>query len=237
DVTSFEGMCDLMAQEQFLDMSNDDIKECLWDKKIDSAHSLAAYADLYEQSQISRGARKIGTQGVQVAERNNPGCSLGGYQKGKPETTPFHQGQPKAPPTPQGKPQIPYRPTTPFSSNPSHATDQSARRCFKCNELGHVKANCPKNPNRIQFISPGSHQRSSGLDSSQIPSERRETVSVGRKKVTAWRDTGAQVSAIHQSLVDPSLINPEAQVTIQPFKLGQPCEASQEGGNGHPQPG
>ncbi|CAM4695659.1 unnamed protein product [Lepidochelys olivacea] len=48
--------------------------------------------------------------------------------------------------------------------------------------------------------------------------KRRETVSVGGKKVTAWRDTGAQVSAIHASLVEPNLINPEIQVTIQPFK-------------------
>ncbi|KAG6925875.1 hypothetical protein G0U57_013148, partial [Chelydra serpentina] len=178
-----------MAQEQFLNMSKDDIKQCLWDKKMDSADNLAAYADQYEQSQISRGARKFGTQGVQEAERNNPGHSLGRYQKGKPETTPHHQGQPKAP---QGKPQTPYCPTTPFSSNPPRPTDQSAGCCFKCNELGHVKANCPKIPNRVQFIAPGSHQRSSGPDASQIPLERRETVSVGGKKVTAWRDTGAQ---------------------------------------------
>ncbi|CAM2105001.1 unnamed protein product [Caretta caretta] len=59
---------------------------------------------------------------------------------------------------------------------------------------------------------------STGPDTSQIPLEWRETVSVGGKKVTAWRDTGAQVSAIHASLVDPNLINPEIQVTIQPFK-------------------
>ncbi|XP_053898819.1 nematocyst expressed protein 3-like [Malaclemys terrapin pileata] len=42
-------------------------------------------------------------------------------------------------------------------------------------------------------------------------------MSVGGKKVITWRDTGAQVSAIHQSLVDPKFINPEALVTIQPF--------------------
>ncbi|XP_074800688.1 uncharacterized protein LOC141982459 [Natator depressus] len=124
----------------------------------------------------------------------------------------------QAPPTSQRTLQTPYRPTTPFSSNPPRPSDPSAGRCFKCNELGHVKANCPKNPNRLQFIAPESHQRSTGPDTSQIPLERRETVSVGGKKVTAWRDTGAQVSAIHASLVDPKLINPEIQVTIQPFK-------------------
>ncbi|EMP24745.1 hypothetical protein UY3_18199 [Chelonia mydas] len=34
-----------------------------------------------------------------------------------------------------------------------------------------------------------------------------------------WRDTGAQVLASHTSLVDPNLIDPEIQVTIQTFKL------------------
>ncbi|CAM4683501.1 unnamed protein product [Lepidochelys kempii] len=119
---------------------------------------------------------------------------------------------------PPGTVQPPYRPATLFSSNPPCPSDLSAGRCFKCNEPGHVKANCPKNPNRLLFIAPESHQRSSGPDNSQIPSEWRETVSVGGKKVTAWRDTGAQVSAIHASLVDPNLINPEIQVMIQPFK-------------------
>ncbi|CAM5130705.1 unnamed protein product [Natator depressus] len=163
-------------------------------------------------------AGEIGARWVEVAEKKKTGRSWSGDQKGQPQTTPYYRGPPKAPPTSQRTLQTPYRPTTPFSSNPPRPSDPSAGRCFKCNELGHVKANCPKNPNRLQFIAPESHQRSTGPDTSQIPLERRETVSVGGKKVTAWRDTGAQVSAIHASLVDPNLINPEIQVTIQPFK-------------------
>ncbi|CAM4550039.1 unnamed protein product [Caretta caretta] len=163
-------------------------------------------------------AGEIGARWVEVAEKKKTGRSWSGDQKGPPQTTPYYRGPPKAPPTSQRTLQTPYRPTTPFSSNPPRPSDPSAGRCFKCNELGHVKANCPKNPNRLQFIAPESHQRSTGPDTSQIPLERRETVSVGGKKVTAWRDTGAQVSAIHASLVDPNLINPEIQVTIQPFK-------------------
>ncbi|CAM4452385.1 unnamed protein product [Lepidochelys olivacea] len=164
--TSFEGMCDLVIQEQFLTMTNDDIKQCFWDKKIDSAESLASYADQYEQSQTVREVGQIRTKWVEVAKRNNPGRSSGRYQKGHPETTPYYRGQPKAPITPQGKPQTPYHPTTPFSSNPPRHSDPSAGRCFKCNEPGHVKANCPKNPNRLQFIAPESHQRSTGPDTS-----------------------------------------------------------------------
>ncbi|CAM5158112.1 unnamed protein product [Eretmochelys imbricata] len=163
-------------------------------------------------------AGEIGARWVEVAEKKKTGRSWSGDQKGPPQTTPYYRGPPKAPPTSQRTLQTPYRPATPFSSNPPRPSDPSAGRCFKCNELGHVKANCPKNPNRLQFIAPESHQRSTGPDTSQIPLERRETVSVGGKKVTAWRDTGAQVSAIHASLVDPNLINPEIQVTIQPFK-------------------
>ncbi|CAM4531554.1 unnamed protein product [Lepidochelys kempii] len=143
---------------------------------------------------------------------------IGSKWKGQPQTTPYYRGQPKSPTTPQGTLQTPYRPTTPFSSYPPRPSDPAAGRCFKCNEPGHVKANCPKNPNRLQFIAPELHQRSSGPDTSQIPLEQRKTVTVGGKKVIAWRDTEAQVSAIHASLVDPNVINPEIQVTIQPFK-------------------
>ncbi|CAM4693719.1 unnamed protein product [Lepidochelys olivacea] len=163
-------------------------------------------------------AGEIGAKWVEVTEKKKAGCSWSGYQKGQPQTTPYYQGQPKARTTPQGTLQTPYHPTTPFSSNPPRPSDPSAGRCFKCNELGHVKAKCLKNPNRLLFIAPESHQRFSGPDTSQIPLEQRETVSVGGKKVTAWRDTVAQVSAIHASLVDPNLIDPEIQVTIQPFK-------------------
>ncbi|CAM4707096.1 unnamed protein product [Lepidochelys kempii] len=192
----------LMQMEQFLEGVPEEIERYILDGK--------------PKTVIEAG--EIGARWVEVAEKKKTGRSWSGDQKGPPQTTPFYRGSPKAPPTSQRTLQTPYRPTTPFSSNPPHPSDPSAGRCFKCNELGHVKANCPKNPNRLQFIAPESHQRSTGPDTSQIPLERRETVSVGGKKVTAWRDTGAQVSAIHASLVDPNLINPEIQVTIQPFK-------------------
>ncbi|CAM5133689.1 unnamed protein product [Eretmochelys imbricata] len=192
----------LMQMEQFLEGVPEEIERYILDGK--------------PKTVIEAG--EIGARWVEVAEKKKTGRSWSGDQKGPPQTTPYYRGPPKAPPTSQRTLQTPYRPATPFSSNPPRPSDPSAGRCFKCNELGHVKANCPKNPNRLQFIAPESHQRSTGPDTSQIPLERRETVSVGGKKVTAWRDTGAQVSAIHASLVDPNLINPEIQVTIQPFK-------------------
>ncbi|CAM4626007.1 unnamed protein product [Lepidochelys kempii] len=192
----------LMQMEQFLEGVPEEIERYILDGK--------------PKTVIEAG--EIGARWVEVAKKKKTGRSWSGDQKGPPQTTPYYRGPPKAPPTSQRTLQTPYRPTTPFSSNPPRPGDPSAGRCFKCNELGHVKANCPKNPNRLQFIAPESHQRSTGPDTSQIPLEWRETVSVGGKKVTAWRDTGAQVSAIHASLVDPNLINPEIQVTIQPFK-------------------
>ncbi|CAM5127231.1 unnamed protein product [Eretmochelys imbricata] len=192
----------LMQMEQFLEGVPEEIERYILDGK--------------PKTVIEAG--EIGARWVEVAEKKKTGRSWSGDQKGPPQTTPYYRGPPKAPPTSQRTLQTPYCPTTPFSNNPPRPSDPLAGRCFKCNELGHVKANCPKNPNRLQFIAPESPQRSAGPDTSQIPLERRETVSVGGKKVTAWRDTGAQVSAIHASLVDPNLINPEIQVTIQPFK-------------------
>ncbi|XP_053885701.1 uncharacterized protein LOC128838003 [Malaclemys terrapin pileata] len=56
-ITSFEGMCDLVAQEQFLNMSSDDVKQCLWDKKVETVDELAAFANKFEQSQAPRGVK------------------------------------------------------------------------------------------------------------------------------------------------------------------------------------
>ncbi|XP_073185724.1 uncharacterized protein [Lepidochelys kempii] len=156
----------LMQMEQFLEGVPEEIERYILDGK--------------PKTVIEAG--EIGARWVEVAEKKKTGRSWSGDQKGPPQTTPYYRGPPKAPPTSQRTLQTPYRPTTPFSSNPPRPSDPSAGRCFKCNELGHVKANCPKNPNRLQFIAPESHQRSTGPDTSQIPLEWRETVSVGGKK-------------------------------------------------------
>ncbi|XP_075785775.1 uncharacterized protein LOC142829545 isoform X2 [Pelodiscus sinensis] len=117
-----------------------------------------------------------------------------------------------------GRPQISPRSSIPSAGSPSRSNDTAVRRCFKCNGLGHVKADCPQSTNRLQLITPGLPQGASGPDASLIPLERRETVRVGGREVIAWRDTGAQVSVIHHALVDPKAIDPETLVTIQPFK-------------------
>ncbi|XP_065429916.1 uncharacterized protein LOC135976709 [Chrysemys picta bellii] len=201
NVKSLEDLLSLVKMEQFLEGVPEEIERYILDRKPKTITE----------------AGEIGAQWVEVAEKKKTSSSWSEYQKGQAETKPYHRGQPKAPPTSQGKPQTPSHPTTPVSTNQPRPGDTLAGRCFKCNGLGHIKAHCPKNPNRLQFITPQSHQRSPNPDASLIPSERRETLRVGGRKVTAWRDTGAQVSTIHQSLVDPKLINPEATVTIQPF--------------------
>uniref|UniRef100_A0A8C3FC21 CCHC-type domain-containing protein n=1 Tax=Chrysemys picta bellii TaxID=8478 RepID=A0A8C3FC21_CHRPI len=201
NVKSLEDLVLLVKMEQFLEGVPEEIGRYILDGK--------------PKTVTEEG--EIGAKWVEVAEKKKTSSSWSEYQKGQPETKPYHRGQPKAPPTFQGKPQTPSHPTTPVSTNQQRPGDTLAGQCFKCNELGHIKGHCPKNPNRLQFITPHSHQRSPGPDASLISSERRETLRVGGKKVIAWRDTGAQVSTIHQSLVDPKLINLEAPVTIQPF--------------------
>ncbi|XP_074810515.1 uncharacterized protein LOC141988571 [Natator depressus] len=131
----------LMQMEQFLEGVPEEIERYILDGK--------------PKTVIEVG--EIGAKWVEVAEKRKTGCGWSGYQKGQPQTTPYYQGQPKAPPTPQGTLQLPYRPATLFSSNPPCPSDLSAGQCFKCNELEHVKINCPKNPNRLQFIAPESH--------------------------------------------------------------------------------
>nr|XP_006122411.1 uncharacterized protein LOC102461641 isoform X2 [Pelodiscus sinensis] len=129
-------------------------------------------------------------------------------------------------PTPQRRALYTPRETPDLSSflhticwEPPCSNDTAVMRCFKCNEPGHVKADCPQSTNRLQLMTPGLPQGASGPDASLIPPAWRETVRVGGREVVAWRDTRAQVSVIHHSLVDPKAIDPETLVTIQPFKV------------------
>ncbi|XP_074979620.1 uncharacterized protein LOC142070163 [Caretta caretta] len=163
-------------------------------------------------------AGEIGAKWVEVVEKKKASSSWSSYQKGQREATPYHRGQPAAPPTPQGKTQTPGRPPTPFSSRPPHPSDPSAGRCFKCNELRRAKANCPKNPNRLQLIAPASHPKA--LRTRCLPGSLRVkgNCECGREEGHRVAGHWSTVSAIHQSIVDPTFVNPEAQVTIQPFK-------------------
>ncbi|EMP34323.1 hypothetical protein UY3_08492 [Chelonia mydas] len=56
-VTSFEGICDLVAQEHFLDIGRDDVKQCLWDKAVKTVDEIAPLADDFEQTQASMALR------------------------------------------------------------------------------------------------------------------------------------------------------------------------------------
>ncbi|XP_050820067.1 uncharacterized protein LOC127056354 [Gopherus flavomarginatus] len=201
NVKTLEELHLLIQMEQFLDGVPEDITRYIQDGK---PKNLAE-------------AGEIGARWMEVAESKKATVKGNEYPRGHTDHKPYNRIQPKTPHTTQVKPQTPYSSTSPVSSNSPRPSDPSDGRCFKCNELGHIKANCPKNAIRVQFITPPSHQRSPGPDASQIPLQRRENLRVGGKKVTARRDTGVQVSAIHQSFVDPKFINPKAKVTIYPF--------------------
>ncbi|XP_050821174.1 uncharacterized protein LOC127056884 [Gopherus flavomarginatus] len=201
NIQTLEELNLLIQMEQFLDGVPEDITRYIQDGKP---------KDIAE-------AGEIGAKWMELAESKKATVKGNDYHRGHTDHKPYHRGQPKTPHTTQVKPHIPYPSTSPVSSNSPRPSDPSDGRCFKCNEPGHIKAKCPKNTMRVQFITPPSHQRSPGPDASQIPLERRENLRVGGKKVTAWKDTGAQVSAIHQSFVDPKFINPKAKVTIYPF--------------------
>ena len=203
---NFQELRHLIKMEQFLEGVPEDITRYILDAKPKTLTE----------------AGEIGARWMEVAESKKATVKGGENPKGHTDNKPYNRGQPKTSTPNQGKPQTPYPSTSPvFSPLPQPSTTVSDR-CYKCNEPGHIKANCPKangptNPTRVQVITPPARPRFPGPDTSQIPLERREHLKVGGKKVTAWRDTGAQVSAIHQSFVDPKLINPRAKVTLYPF--------------------
>ncbi|XP_050810568.1 uncharacterized protein LOC127051808 [Gopherus flavomarginatus] len=155
NVKTLEELHLLIQMEQFLDGVPEDITRYIQDGK---PKNLAE-------------AGEIGARWMEVAESKKATVKGNKYPRGHTDHKPYNRGQPKTPHTTQVKPQTPYSSTSPVSSNSPRPSDPSDGRCFKCNELGHIKANCPKNTMRVQFITPPSHQRSPGPDASQIPLE------------------------------------------------------------------
>lgn len=79
---------------------------------------------------------------------------------------------------------------------------------------GTWKLTAPRAPPKCNSLHWGQTKRPQAQMSPGYPQSKGK-LSVSEKMVIAWRDTGAQVSAIHQSLMDPELINPESKVIVQ----------------------
>ncbi|XP_039352353.1 uncharacterized protein LOC120375641 [Mauremys reevesii] len=201
NVKSMDDLNLLIMMEQFLDGVPEDITRYIQDGKP---------KNLTE-------AGEIGAKWMAVAENKKATVKGSEFHRVHTDTKPYHQGPIKPTPTTQGQPQPTSSSTSPVSSNPHLPSDPSTGRCFKCNELGHIKAKCPKNLNRVQILAP-SHRRNPDLDVSQIPLHRRETLRVDRKEVIAWRDTGARVS-YPPSLRGPQIHQPGSQSDNPPLHI------------------
>ncbi|XP_043378826.1 uncharacterized protein LOC122461789 [Chelonia mydas] len=195
-ITSFEEMCCLITQEQFLNMCNDDIKPYLWDKKVGE---LAGFADSYEQSQ--------------AAIKHKPLAE--GYRVGGKQNHRFTPGKKEAGCSP---------PHSPVTHLRSPGQPEEPRRCFHCNSPGHLKSSCPKLKEGKPPLShaglvalsseapegnPTSYHTSlADTGPSEVDREHIKDIKIDGTKCLQWRDTVAQFS-----LVGPSVV-PNASVLM-----------------------
>uniref|UniRef100_A0A452GK30 CCHC-type domain-containing protein n=1 Tax=Gopherus agassizii TaxID=38772 RepID=A0A452GK30_9SAUR len=174
NIQTLEELNLLIQMEQFLDGVPEDITRYIQDRNP---------KDIAE-------AGEIGAKWMELAESKKATVKGNDYPRGHTDHKPYNRGQPKTLHTTQVKPQIPYSSTSPVSSNSPRPSDPSDGRCFKCNELGHIKANCPKNAIRVQFITPPSPKRSPGPDTLGA----KRNFESGRKGYCVERHGGTSVS-------------------------------------------
>ncbi|XP_065426955.1 uncharacterized protein LOC135976185 [Chrysemys picta bellii] len=193
-ITSFEGMCDLVTQEHFLNMCSDEVKQYLWDKKVNAVGELAEYADSYEQAQAAIKHKPL-AEGYKVGGKQNHRFTPGSGKK-EPGQSPPH--------SPVTRPKFPTQAGDP-------------RRCFHCNSPGHLRSSCPKlkeskpplsHVSSVAFSPEGPegtptsyHTSLVDMGPGEADREHIKVVKIDGMECLGWRDTGAQFSLVRPSVV------------------------------------
>ncbi|XP_044886526.1 uncharacterized protein LOC123377543 [Mauremys mutica] len=191
DIISLEEMCDLVTQEQFLNMCSDDVKQCLWDKKVDSVGELAGVSDSFEQSQAAIKHKPL-AEGYRVGGKHNHCFTPGKKESGcSPPHSPI------------------TRPKSPVQA-------EEPKRCDHCKSTEHLRNKCPwLSGNRHQVTHEAAASQSTGISqatasyhtgfvkvaSIQPSSEHTHTAKLNDKVLQGWRDTGAEICVIKRDLI------------------------------------
>ncbi|KAM7178088.1 uncharacterized protein RBU57_002333 isoform 2-T3 [Macrochelys suwanniensis] len=179
-ITSFEGMCDLVAQEQFLNMCSDDVKQYLWDKQVKAVGELAGFADSYEQAQAAIKHKPL-AEGYRVEGKQSHRVTPGKKEAGR---SPPH--------SPSTRPKLPVQ-------------SEEPRRCYQCKSTEHLRDKCPLlSENRHQAAHEAAASFHTGfvkLTSTPPSSEHVHAVRLNGKVITGLRDTGAEISIVRRDLI------------------------------------
>ncbi|XP_075056506.1 uncharacterized protein LOC142142518 [Mixophyes fleayi] len=181
-ITTFDALQDLMIQEQFLTLCPADVKEWVVDRDPTSSAEAARLADKYIVTRAPAAKRGTFVPGQSAWKGGRPGGST--------------------PPPSTLSPTV----SSSFGRVGAKPAVGDTRRCFVCNQVGHISTTCPEK--KTSSSSAGgvpSLQSSPAVLCVAGPEGGRtdnlQTVTVGGKVTVGLRDTGADVTLVHSELV------------------------------------
>ncbi|XP_075060710.1 uncharacterized protein LOC142145886 [Mixophyes fleayi] len=181
-ITTFDALQDLMIQEQFLTLCPADVKEWVVDRDPTSSAEAARLANKYTVTRAPTAKRGTFVPGQSAWKGGRPGGST--------------------PPPSMPSPTV----SSSFGRVAAKPAVGDTRRCFVCNQVGHISTACPEK--KTSSPSAGgvpSLQSSPAVLCVAGPEGGRkdnlQTVTVGDKVTVGLRDTGADVTLVHSELV------------------------------------
>ncbi|XP_053878516.1 uncharacterized protein LOC128834074 [Malaclemys terrapin pileata] len=199
-ITSFEGMCDLVTQEQFLNMCSDDVKQYLWDKKVNAVGELAGFADSSEQAQAAIKHKPL-AEGYRVGRKQNHHFTPGGKGAGR---SPPH--------SPVTCPKFPVQAEEP--------------KRYHCKSTEHLRNKCPLlSGNRQQVTHEAATSQSQAaasfhtgfvkLASAPPSSEHMHAIKLNGELLVGLRDPGAEISVVRRDLIQEKDLLPGKMAELE----------------------
>ncbi|XP_063285480.1 uncharacterized protein LOC134571237 [Pelobates fuscus] len=198
EITTVEGLQDLLIKEQFLQLCPADVQEWLLDRNPKTALEAGKLADVHTANRAT-------------VDRSR------GFAKG---TSNWRTTPPRLPITRPSGPSFVSAPTSGRGGASAIATQGDSRRCFICNQVGHISVACPGK--RQPALSAG-EGRSSEPTPSVLFVTRSEgsnnvnlqPVTVGGEVTVGLRDTGADVTLVRPELVGSEDLIPGKTLAVK----------------------
>ncbi|XP_041418563.1 uncharacterized protein LOC121393619 [Xenopus laevis] len=182
DVTTIEDLTDLMVKDQFLHICPLEVRQFVMDQEPKTADQAAKLADTYAASRMPEHRR---ASVPSYKERSTGGIAQSSPQSGE---------------------------NSYFGGSVAAVGQKDTRRCFSCNQMGHVRTGCP---HKKEPTSPGQPVVMLVSGKPENLHHHMQSVIVGDKVTQGLRDSGSNLSLVRPEMINTGDIIPGKTLSIK----------------------